>query len=137
MPTAPSSDIAFTPTIKAIQTRKDSRRAYASMEERGGWQTTITADLAAFIGTMRSVYLATVNAEGQPYIQHRGGPPGFLKVLDETRLAFADFKETGSSSRKAISRRTRRPFFSSWITRIAAGSRSGVRHALWRMTPNS
>lgn len=92
MPIPPSSDIAFTPTIKAIQARKGSRRAYASMEERGGWQTTIPADLAAFIATMRSVYLATANAEGQPYIQHRGGPPGFLKVLDETTLAIADFK---------------------------------------------
>ena len=92
MPAPPSSDIAFTPIVKTIQTRKGSRRAYANMEERGGWQTNITADLADFIGTMRSVYLATVNAKGQPYIQHRGGPPGFLKVLDETTLAFADFK---------------------------------------------
>ena len=92
MPVPPSSDIAFTPTVKAIQTRKGSRRTYADMEARGGWQTTITADLADFIGTMRSIYLATTNAEGQPYIQHRGGPPGFLKVLDEKTLAFADFK---------------------------------------------
>lgn len=88
----PSSDIAFTPTIKAIQQRKGSRHGYAQMEARGGWQTAVTADLAAFIGTVRSFYLATANAEGQPYIQHRGGPPGFLRVLDETTLALVDFK---------------------------------------------
>ena len=87
-----SSDIAFTPTIKAIQQRKGSRHGYEQMEARGGWQTTINSDLAAFIGTVRSLYLATANAEGQPYIQHRGGPPGFLHVLDEATLAIVDFK---------------------------------------------
>src|SRR5436190_24288375 len=61
------------------------------MERRGGWRTTITPDLAAFIGTQVSVFLATANAEGQPYIQHRGGPAGFLHVLDEHTIAFADF----------------------------------------------
>ena len=88
----PSSDIAFTSTVKTIQERKGSRRAYANMEARGGWKTHITADLAAFISGARSLYLATANAEGQPYIQHRGGPPGFVKILDESTLAFADFK---------------------------------------------
>lgn len=88
----PSSDIAFTPTIKAIQQRKGSRHGYAQMEARGGWQTTITSELATFIGTVRSFYLATANAEGQPYIQHRGGPPGFLHVLGENTLAIVDFK---------------------------------------------
>jgi uncharacterized protein len=89
---APSSDIAFTPAVKAIQSRKGSRSAYAKMEERGGWQTTITPDLAAFVSEVRSFFLATANADGQPYIQHRGGPPGFLKVLDEHRFGLADFK---------------------------------------------
>jgi uncharacterized protein len=87
-----SSDIAFTPTVKAIQVRKGSRHAYAQMEERGGWQTTVTADLAGFVAGQRSFFLATANSEGQPYIQHRGGPPGFLKVLDEHTLAIVDFK---------------------------------------------
>jgi uncharacterized protein len=73
-----SSDVAFTPTVKAIQARKGSRDGYASMERRGGWRTTITPDLAAFIGEQVSVFLATANAAGQPYIQHRGGPAGFL-----------------------------------------------------------
>lgn len=87
----PSSDVAFTPTVKAIQTRKGSRHSYARMEERGGWQSLITPELKAFIESQTSVFLATANAEGQPYIQHRGGPAGFLHVLDETTLGFADF----------------------------------------------
>ncbi|MEP6859089.1 MAG: pyridoxamine 5'-phosphate oxidase family protein [Deltaproteobacteria bacterium] len=86
-----SSDIAFTPAVKAAQTRKGSRPAYARMETRGGWETTITPELAAFLAEQDSVYFATASAEGQPYIQHRGGPPGFLHVLDDHTLAFADF----------------------------------------------
>ena len=86
-----SSDVAFTPTVKAIQTRKGSRPAYARMEERGSWQTRITPDLSAFIEQQISVFLATASRDGQPYIQHRGGPPGFLKTLDEKTIAFADF----------------------------------------------
>jgi predicted pyridoxine 5'-phosphate oxidase superfamily flavin-nucleotide-binding protein len=86
-----SSDVAFTPTVKAIQARKGSRKGYAGMEERGSWQTRITPDLAAFIEAQISVFLGTANAEGQPYIQHRGGPPGFLRVLDETTIGLADF----------------------------------------------
>lgn len=92
MSTGPyASDIAFTPTVKALQTQRGSRRAYAHMEAAGSWQTRITPDLEAFIAEQRSVFLATVNAEGQPYIQHRGGPPGFLRVLDDHTLAFVDF----------------------------------------------
>lgn len=87
----PSSNIAFTPTVKAIQSRKGSRSAYAKMEERGGWQTTVTPDLAGFVGDVRSFFLATANADGQPYIQHRGGPPGFLKVIDDHTLGLVDF----------------------------------------------
>jgi uncharacterized protein len=86
-----SSDVAFSPTVKAIQARKGSRDGYASMERRGGWSTTISPDLAAFIGEQVSVFLASANADGQPYIQHRGGPPGFLHVLDEKTIALADF----------------------------------------------
>jgi uncharacterized protein len=86
-----SSDVAFTPTVKAIQTRKGSRPNYARMEARGGWQTRITPELTAFVAAQTSIFLATATAEGQPYIQHRGGPVGFLRVLDEHTLAFADF----------------------------------------------
>ena len=85
------SDVAFTPTVKAIQSRKGSRQGYARMEERGSWETHITPDLAEFIGHQVSVFLATASADGQPYIRHRGGPPGFLKVLDDKTLGFADF----------------------------------------------
>jgi uncharacterized protein len=86
-----SSDVAFTPAVKDIQTRKGSRQGYARMEEGGSWETTITPALAAFIGEQTSVFFATASAGGQPYIQHRGGPKGFLRVLDETTIAFADF----------------------------------------------
>lgn len=61
----------------------------------GGWATTITPDLAAFVARQTSVFLATANVAGQPYIQHRGGPPGFLHVLDEKTIAFADFRGNG------------------------------------------
>jgi predicted pyridoxine 5'-phosphate oxidase superfamily flavin-nucleotide-binding protein len=87
-----SSDIGFTPTVKAIQSRKGSRRGYASMEERGGWKSEVTEELVQYIADQRSFFLATSNADGQPYIQHRGGPAGFLKVLDNHHLGFADFR---------------------------------------------
>lgn len=86
-----SSDVAFTPTVKEIQTRKGSRKSYARVEEGGGWRTEIDPGLAEFIAAQTSFFLATTNAEGQPYIQHRGGPAGFLKVLDKNTLGFADF----------------------------------------------
>jgi predicted pyridoxine 5'-phosphate oxidase superfamily flavin-nucleotide-binding protein len=86
-----ASDIAFTASVKAIQTRKGSRRSYARMEEKGSWQTRITPELARFIHAQTSVFLATASREGQPYIQHRGGPPGFLQVLDDTTIGFVDF----------------------------------------------
>ncbi|WP_294765436.1 pyridoxamine 5'-phosphate oxidase family protein [uncultured Rhodoferax sp.] len=85
------SDIAFTPTVKAFQQRKGSRHAYARMEQSRGWPNAITPELQGFIAEIRSFYLATANADGQPYIQHRGGPVGFLHVLDAQTLAFADF----------------------------------------------
>ncbi|ADV10705.1 pyridoxamine 5'-phosphate oxidase family protein [Mesorhizobium ciceri] len=88
---AVTCDVAFTPTVKAIQARKGSRQSYARVEERGGWQAGITPDLAAFIEMQTSVFLSTANREGQPYVQHRGGPAGFLKVLDEHTIGFADF----------------------------------------------
>ena len=95
----PVSDIAFTPSVKAEQERNGSRAQYARMEQAKGWASTVTPDLAAQISAARSFYLGTANAEGQPYIQHRGGAPGFLKVLDERTLAFADL----SGNRQYIS----------------------------------
>ena len=86
-----TSDIAFTPIVKAIQTRKGSRHGYARMEQSGSWASSITPELQKFIALQSSFYMATVNADGQPYIQHRGGPEGFLRVLDEHTLAFVDY----------------------------------------------
>ncbi len=86
-----TSDIAFTPAVKSMQTRFGSRDAYRGMEQGRGWPSTIAPDLARFIAQRDSFYLATASADGRPYIQHRGGPPGFLRVLDEKTLAFADF----------------------------------------------
>ena len=85
------SDVAFTSAVKAIQDRKGSRKVYARMERGGGWQTTVTPDLVEFLAELDMFYLGTANTEGQPYIQYRGGSPGFLKVLDEHTLGFADF----------------------------------------------
>jgi uncharacterized protein len=88
----PTTDVAFTPAVKALQSRRGSRASYARLEARGGWPAAITDDLAAFIADRDSFYIATANAAGQPYIQHRGGPRGFLRVLDGRTLGFADFR---------------------------------------------
>lgn len=94
-----TSDIAFSDTVKRIQKEKGSRDAYAHMEQRVSWEESVTDFLAGFIAQRDSFYMATVNAEGQPYIQHRGGPKGFLKVIDKNTLGFADF----SGNRQYIS----------------------------------
>jgi len=86
-----ASDVAFTPAVKAIQARKGSRDAYAQVEQRGGWRTEIDEQVAAFLAARDSMFLATANADGQPYIQHRGGPKGFIRILDKNTLAFADY----------------------------------------------
>jgi hypothetical protein len=82
-----ASDAAFSPAVKTIQTRKGSRRAYEGRDFR----SEVDDNLAAFLAEANSFYLATASADGQPYIQHRGGPKGFLKVLDKHTLAFADY----------------------------------------------
>ncbi len=86
-----TSDIAFTPSVKVIQEKFHSRSSYARMEESGGWQSGVTPQLTQFLSTMDSFYLSTSNASGQPYTQHRGGPKGFLKTIDDKTIAFADF----------------------------------------------
>ena len=89
----PASDVAFSPAVKAVQLRKGSRQMLADADatSEGAWPTRIREDLAEFIASMTSVYFATASADGQPHVQHRGGPPGFLRVLDEETVAFADF----------------------------------------------
>jgi uncharacterized protein len=86
-----TSDVAFTPSVKSIQERNGSRRGYAAMERGRGWETTVTPELAEFLSDLDMFYLGTANAQGQPYIQYRGGAPGFLKVIDQHMLGFADF----------------------------------------------
>jgi predicted pyridoxine 5'-phosphate oxidase superfamily flavin-nucleotide-binding protein len=86
-----SSDVAFTPSVKAIQARKGSRDTYARVERNGGWRSEVDSDLAAFLAETNSMFLATASADGQPYMQHRGGPKGFIRVLDPHTLAFADY----------------------------------------------
>jgi uncharacterized protein len=119
----PSSDVAFTPSVKSLQESRGSRAHFAKMEATGGWRTEITADLAAFLAGARSFYLATASTDGQPYVQHRGGPPGFLRVLDEHTLGFADFKGKPGGKRQGLHLRhgLRPP-----PTREALGARSGL-----------
>ena len=86
------SDVAFSPAVKAEQERRGSRQTYARVEERGSWSSAVTRDLREFLAERDSFYFGTASADGQPYIQHRGGPRGFLTVLDDRTLAFADFR---------------------------------------------
>lgn len=88
----PASDIAFTPAVKAVQVRRGSRKAYAAREASGGFHTSVTPDLVAFLAEIDTAYLATASAAGQPYAQHRGGPRGFLRAIDERTLGFADYR---------------------------------------------
>ncbi|MGE0715463.1 MAG: pyridoxamine 5'-phosphate oxidase family protein [Alphaproteobacteria bacterium] len=82
-----ASDVAFSPAVKAVQERRGSREQSARRE----WQTVVTPDLARFLAEANTVYLATASADGQPYVQHRGGPKGFLVALDERTIGFADY----------------------------------------------
>lgn len=82
------NQIPFTPSIRAVQDRKTARPRHAEMDFR----SRITPDLACFIAAQTSVFLATASAAGQPYLQHRGGPAGFLHVLSPKQIGFADFK---------------------------------------------
>jgi len=89
--TALNSDIAFTPAVKIEQEKRGSRANYQKMSEKRDWSDTVTDVLEVFISERNSFYLATATKDGQPYIQHRGGPKGFLKVIDEKTLGFADY----------------------------------------------
>lgn len=87
----PRSDVAFTPAVKAVQQARGSRRAYQHTAGGRDWEADISDGLKGFIETVTTAFLATASADGQPYVQHRGGPPGFLKVLDERTIGFVDF----------------------------------------------
>jgi uncharacterized protein len=84
--------LAFTPSVKAAQEQRGSRQTYAKFEQTGSDNDTVTPEIAEFIPQLDGFYLGTINSNGYPYIQFRGGAPGFLKVLDERTLGFADFQ---------------------------------------------
>jgi len=86
------TELTFTPNVKSIQDLNGSRRAYSRAEKGETHHDVLGPGEAAFIGARDSFYMATVGETGWPYIQHRGGPKGFLKVIDERTLAFADFR---------------------------------------------
>jgi uncharacterized protein len=86
-----SSDIAFSPAVKQIQQDLGSRAMLAEREAVGGFRTEITSDLAEFIATITTCYLATASLSGQPTVQHRGGPAGFLHIQDKQTILIADF----------------------------------------------
>jgi predicted pyridoxine 5'-phosphate oxidase superfamily flavin-nucleotide-binding protein len=87
----PSSDVAFSPAVKAIQAQRGSRSAYARQEKGGGFETGVNGDLRDFLEQIDTAFLATASKDGQPYVQHRGGPRGFIRAVDERTLGFIDF----------------------------------------------
>ena len=86
------SDIAFTPAVRALQTRMGSRSGYASLDHTTERRDTLTQPEIAFIQAREGFYQATVSETGWPYVQFRGGPTGFLKVLDNRTIGYADFR---------------------------------------------
>lgn len=86
------TQLAFTPAVKVAQAQRGSRDTYARFEQNGPENDLVTPELETFIAQMDGFYLGTVSSTGYPYVQFRGGSPGFLKVLDEKTLGFADFK---------------------------------------------
>src|SRR5690606_36806209 len=88
----PTSDVAFSESVKTVQSARGSRAMFAEKDAAGGWKTEISDDLAGFIGEITTCYLATASADGQPYVQHRGGPAGFLRVIDRHTIGFVDYK---------------------------------------------
>jgi uncharacterized protein len=86
------TQLAFTPAVKAVQAQRGSRDTYVRFEQNGPENDVVTPELEAFIAHLDGFYLGTVSSTGYPYVQFRGGAPGFLKVVDEQTLGFADFK---------------------------------------------
>jgi len=84
--------LLFTPVVKQLQERYGSRQQYERMKKSGASQDHFTAFEVEFLGERDSFYWATIGSTGWPYVQHRGGPKGFLKVIDDHTLALADFR---------------------------------------------
>jgi uncharacterized protein len=87
----PPDEVMFSTAVRAEQARRGSREAYACRASAERFACKLSAEVIDFISQRNSAYLATTSAEGQPYVQHRGGPRGFLRVVDERTIAFADF----------------------------------------------
>src|SRR5437870_10366163 len=85
-----NSELVFPPAARRAQAERGSAQGYAK-KTAAGFPDRVTPELAAFIGELDTAFLATVSAAGAPYIQHRGGPKGFIKVLDDKTLGFADY----------------------------------------------
>ena len=108
-PERPISRIAFTPAVKAAQEERGSRAVYAKMETRGQqgpWRDSITPELEEFLAERDTLYLGTVSGDGQPYVQHRGGPRGFIKVLDDHTGRPSGAQKTVSGQPPCPDRRT-------------------------------
>jgi predicted pyridoxine 5'-phosphate oxidase superfamily flavin-nucleotide-binding protein len=88
---SPPDEVMFPASVRAEQARRGSRRANERRAAAGRFQRELSAEVIAFIGERNSAYFATASADGQPYVQHRGGPAGFLRVLDERTVAFANY----------------------------------------------
>ena len=86
----PSSDVAFSAAVKRLQAERGSRAAYARVEANGGFRTGVTAELRAFLAEIDTAFLATASAGGQPYVQHRGGAPGFIRAIDEHTIGWLE-----------------------------------------------
>src|SRR5437016_525040 len=84
--------LVFTPVIKALQERYGSRRQYARLEGSGVSRDRLGPQESSFITERDTFYMASIGASGWPYVHHRGGPKGFLKVIDDRTIAFADFR---------------------------------------------
>ena len=87
----PPDEVMFSATVRTEQARRGSREAQERRAASGRFQRELSAEVIRFIGERNSAYLATASADGQPYVQHRGGPAGFLRVLDERTIAFAEY----------------------------------------------
>ena len=87
----PPNEVMFSETARAEQARRGSREGYARAAAKGRFRRELADEVIAFIAARNSAYFATTSAKGQPYVQHRGGPAGFLRVLDRRTIAFADY----------------------------------------------
>ncbi len=86
-----NSDLVFPPAVRRAQAERGTDKLYAAKSEHG-FPNTVTPELAAYIAEQDTAFLATASADGAPYVQHRGGPKGFIKVVDERTLGFADYR---------------------------------------------